>query len=279
MNRILIVDGNNLLFQMFFGMPARIGNGDGTGIWGVLGFTGALLKIIRRTDPTHVAVLFDGQHENDRAAEDAGYKANRIDYCDVPEDENPYSQLQYVYRALTHMGIAYAETTDCEADGWIAGYARRYGGEDEVVISSFDGDFFQLIGQNVSVLRYRGEKTYICDESYLQMKCGVAPSRYADFKALTGDAADNIRGADKVGPKTAAALLREYGSLESVLANAQNISRPAVRRAICGSAERLRRNYRLIHLDGASRLPFSPDEMRYADSGETTMEILRAIGL
>lgn len=67
MNRLPIVDGSNLLFQMFFGMPARITNSDGKAIPGTLGFVGVLLKMIRRTEPTHAAVLFDGEHENDRS--------------------------------------------------------------------------------------------------------------------------------------------------------------------------------------------------------------------
>ena len=66
MNRILIIDGSNLLFQMFFGMPARIVNKQGKAIQGTLGFVGALLKIIRKTEPTHIAVFFDGEHENIR---------------------------------------------------------------------------------------------------------------------------------------------------------------------------------------------------------------------
>ena len=279
MNRILIVDGNNLLFQMFFGMPARIANAQGVGIWGVLGFTGALLKMLRRIQPTHVAVLFDGEHENARAAEDEAYKANRISYADVPAEENPFSQLGYVCRALDFLRIAHAETTDCEADDWIAGYARRYGVRDSVILSSFDSDFFQLIGPNVTVLRYRGEKTVLCDEAFLQQKYGVSPDRYADFKALTGDAADNIRGADKVGPKTAAALLQQFGSLEGVLQNAERIARPSVRHAISAEPERLRRNYRLIHLEGDCQLPFELPEMRYVDNGVATMDVLRAIGL
>ena len=65
-NKILFVDGSNLLFQMFFGMPSRITAKDGTGIWGVLGFTSALLKIIRSISPPHPAVFFDGPHENRR---------------------------------------------------------------------------------------------------------------------------------------------------------------------------------------------------------------------
>ncbi len=93
MNRLLIVDGNNLLFQMFFGMPARIVNEQGKAIQGTLGFTGALLKIIRKTNPTHIAVFFDGEHENHRTALNSDYKANRMDYSEVPEQDNPFSQL------------------------------------------------------------------------------------------------------------------------------------------------------------------------------------------
>ena len=72
MNRLLIVDGSNLLFQMFFGMPARIVNEQGKAIQGTLGFIGALLKIIRKVEPTHIAVIFDGEHENDRSIIDFG---------------------------------------------------------------------------------------------------------------------------------------------------------------------------------------------------------------
>ena len=87
MNKLLLVDGSNLLFQMFFGMPARIVNEQGKAIQGTLGFVGALLKIIRMTSPTHIAVLFDGECENNRSTLNPEYKANRIDYNEVSEDE------------------------------------------------------------------------------------------------------------------------------------------------------------------------------------------------
>ena len=78
-NRLLIIDGHNLLFQMFFGMPSRIVNKDGKAIQGILGFVGALIKLIKMVEPTHVAVLFDGEHENPRAELLDDYKANLID--------------------------------------------------------------------------------------------------------------------------------------------------------------------------------------------------------
>ena len=279
MNRLLIVDGSNLLFQMFFGMPARITNSEGKAIQGTLGFVGALLKIIRRTEPTHIAVLFDGEHENQRKELNADYKANRIDYSQVAEEDSPFSQLPDVYTALDYMGIKHAETIQCETDDWIAGYARAYGENIEVIISSFDSDFFQLITENVSVLRYRGDPTTICTPEYIKEKFGILPSRYADFKALVGDTADNIKGADKVGPKTAAKLICEYGNLEGVMAGAVTIQKPSIRESIIRNIDRLKRNYQLIKLEGDAILPFELDELSYVYDGVMTNEVLKGIGI
>ena len=279
MEKLLLVDGMNLLFQMFFGMPARIVNHEGKAIQGTLGFVGALLKIIRMTSPTHIAVLFDGEHQNPRASLDENYKANRPDYSDTPEEETPFSQLPDVYSALDFLGILYSETLTCETDDWIAGYVSKYKSTCEIVISSFDSDFFQLIDDNVKVLRYRGDSSILCDEKYINQKLGISPSLYADFKSLTGDTADNIKGAYKVGPKTAAWLINQFGSLENILANAENISKPAVKKSIISNSERLLKNYQLIKLSGECELPFELNELKYEYSGITTTEVLRAIGL
>ena len=279
MNRLLIVDGSNLLFQMFFGMPARIVNHQGKAIQGTLGFTGALLKIIRMVKPTHAIVLFDGEHENERSVLDADYKANRIDYSTVPEEESPFSQIMDVYAALDFMGIVHTETTDCEADDLIASYALTYAQEYEIVISSFDSDLFQLISDRVSILRYRGEKTVICTPLYLTEKYGITPAQYADFKSLTGDASDNIRGADKIGPKTAAALLSEYGSLERIIANAENIRKPSIRASVLQNTDRLRTNFELIKLRQTHQIPFTAEELTLRCDRFSTNTVLSGIGL
>ncbi len=279
MNRILIVDGSNLLFQMFFGMPSRIVNEQGKAIQGTLGFVGALLKIIRKTEPTHIGVFFDGEHENARSALDSDYKANRPDYGETPEENNPFSQLSDVYAALDYLGIKHTETVDCETDDWIAGYAFTYGQENEIVISSFDSDFFQLITDNVSVLRYRGDHTVICTPEYINKKFGITPLQYAEFKSLMGDASDNIKGADKVGPKTAAMLLGEFGTLENILANANDIKKPSIKESIIRNSEKLRTNLKLIKLGNSASLPFTMSEFAYTFTGMTTKEVLKGIGL
>ena len=278
MDRLLVVDGSNLLFQMFYGMPARIVGKNGRAIQGTLGFVGALLKIIRRINPTHVAVLFDGEYVSERREEDPEYKANRPDFTQMPEEETPFSQLPDIQAALDLLDIRWRETTVCEADDWIAGYAQTAGPHTEVVIMSQDSDFFQLITPHVRVLRYRGDNSVLCDEAYIREKLGISPCRYAAYKSLTGDTADNIRGADKIGPKTAAALMEQFGDLDTLFARTETVAKPSVRRSLQENEARIRKNYRLIALSGGE-VPFSTEELVWRDPGLTTTQILQALGL
>lgn len=161
----------------------------------------------------------------------------------------------------------------------IAAYALTHGQETEIIISSFDSDFFQLITDKVSVLRYRGDQTIICTPKYIQEKYGISPELYAVFKSLTGDAADNIKGANKVGVKTAATLIHEFGTLENILANAENIKKPSIKESIIRDTDRLRRNYKLIKLGDKVTLPFSLPKLAYSYDGTTTNEVLKKIKL
>lgn len=279
MEKMLIVDGMNLLFQMFYGMPDKIIAKDGHPIHGTIGFVGALLKMIRMVKPQYVLVAFDGETHNPRKDLDKDYKANRPDYSGMDAYEIPFSQLPDIYNALNYLGICHRETADCEADDWIAGYVRQWADAYQITVASHDSDFFQLIGDNVQILRYRGEQSILCDINWLWAKYGIRPEQYAAFKSLTGDTADNIRGVDKVGPKTAAWLLQTYGSLESIMENASNVSKPAIRKGLEESLDRLRKNYELICLQGCCSLPFTPDQLAWEYRGETTSQILRAIGI
>jgi len=279
MDKLLIIDGHNLLFQMFYGMPTRIVNANGKAIQGTLGFVGAMLKIIKMTSPTHMAVFFDGEHENPRAEIRPEYKANRPDHSQIPEEDSPFSQLPDVYAALDYLHIKHTEIEELEADDVIANYALTYGRDIQIVISSFDSDFFQLVTETVSVLRYRGNHTTICDTAYVTNRYGVPPAAYADFKALTGDTADNIKGADKVGPKTAAALLAEWGTLDGILHNRGQITKPSIKESITHNAERLHQNYQLIKLNNQAPMPFALTELAYTFGGQTTTEVLKGINL
>ena len=279
MDRLLLVDGSNLLFQMFYGMPNASPAPDGRDIRGTVGFIGALRKILKMTEPTHVAVLFDGECENARTLADESYKANRPDYSEMAEEETPFCQLPLIYAALDVLEICHGETQCCETDDWIAGYALTYGDSAEVVICSFDSDYFQLITDKVSVLRYRGERSATWTEQTVREKLGIGPGQYADFKSLTGDSADNIPGVSKVGPKTAAQLLRQFGNLETLLTEAERIERPMLREVIRASRERLRLNYSLIRLENREELPFTREELAWKRRDFATRQVLAEIEL
>ena len=274
MNKLILVDGSNLLFQMFFGMPARIVNKQGKQIQGILGFTGALLKIINKFNPTHLLVLFDGAHQNERKQVDENYKANRVDYSLVDDSENPFTQLEDIYRVLNYLKIKYYETTTCETDDLIASYSLTFGSENEIIISSFDSDFFQLINENVKIFRYRGDNSVTCDSNYLLNKFNISPDKYAYFKSLTGDSADNIKGAPKIGPKRASELINRFGSLDNLICMANQIEQESIRNSIIENAQKIRNNYKIIKLTNCCCLPFDLNELAYSDCDLTTKQIL-----
>ena len=249
-DKLLIVDGHNLLFQMFFGMPSRIINQQGKAIHGTLGFVGALNRIMKIVQPTHVVVLFDGDHENDRNNILATYKANRVDYSLVEEQDNPFSQLLDIYHALDFMGIQHTEVVDFEADDTIASYALTYGKSMKVIISSFDSDFFQLINSNVSILRYRGTSTVLCDTEYIRNKFNILPQQYAEFKALVGDTADNIVGVKKIGKVTAGRLLNEFNHLDNLFEHISEVKPLSVQQRLLEEKDHI---LSLIHISEPTR--------------------------
>lgn len=279
MSRLLLIDGHNLLFQMFFGMPSRIVGRDGRAVEGVVGFIGALGKIIRMTSPTHVAVIFDSETHNPRCDALPEYKANRPDYSEVPEDENPFTQLPYIYAALDAVGICHTEAVGCECDDIIAAYALSRPEDTEVVISSYDSDYFQLITDDVTVLRYKGDASTVCDKDYIIAKFATRPETYADCKALFGDSADNIKGLFGIGPKTAAKIISTYGPLEKILEDTSVILEEKHRTLIECNRETLKRNLALIRLDAHAPLPFTVDELKFSGCEKRTMEILGEIGV
>ena len=269
----------NLWFQMFYGMPSRIINHEGKAVQGIMGFAGAMLRIIRMTEPTHVLVVFDGEHHNPRTDIDPDYKANRPDLSDVPEEENPFVQLPDAYRVLDLMGIRRYETTAHEADDVIASYVYRYKDEARIVVCSHDSDFYQLIDGGSCILRYRGDKSVIVDEASLMEKYGITGSQYVDFKSLTGDHADNIRGVEGIGPKTASRLMRDYGSLDNLLLNYQNDRSNRIKVLLNIGKDRLPVNRSLIRMKTDIAIPVSIEDLACPACDLSTRQIMQQAGL
>ncbi len=273
MNSLILIDGHNLLFRMFYGMQETITGADGKPVHGAVGFIGAVCNIINAIHPAHMIVLFDSEECGDRRRINPDYKANRPDYSAMSEEECPFTQLPYIYKALSAMGVSHMEARGCEADDIIASYALRYTGEADLMVGivSTDKDYWQLISENVWIVNYtHGRLDYVTPE-VVEAKYGIPPRLFADFKCLIGDKSDNITGASGIGPKFASALLKQFGSLDEIIARRNEIERPAHRKSIEEAKERLLENRQLILLDDHAPRPISLEEaaltkMRWASA-------------
>ncbi len=269
--RLLLIDGHNLLFRMFYGMPDNFYTADGVKYNALYGFVCAIDKVLRMIQPTHMFVSFDSPDCGDRRELDADYKANRPDYSEMAPEECPFTQLPAIYAALAKMNVPYAEIHGCEADDVIASYAMQYAEAYNVVIMSTDRDYWQLVSEHVSILNYHGSDSTLVTPHTVRQKYGVDPAQFADWKCLVGDKSDNIVGVPGVGPKNAAALLAKFGTLENLMEHAEEVERPAIRRAVAEAKERLLLNQKLIKLDGNAPLPHPAEELRldYIRHGDT----------
>ncbi len=247
MDKLLIVDGSGLLFQSFYGMPNKIKNYKGECVEAVICFIGILLKTVKMLDVNNVLVVFDGENKLERRDIDKSYKANRVDYAQMGEEDNPYSQLGIIKYVLEKLGVSYTETTTCEADDLIASIVNDYGGEMEIAISSSDKDFYQLVNDKVSVFTYRGKISKLWTKQEIISKYGFDPKYFCTLKALSGDKSDNIIGVKGIGPLTATELIKKYGDLNNIYNNVNNFSE-RIARLLIENKDRVYRNYSIIEL-------------------------------
>lgn len=263
MDTLLIVDGNNLLFQTFYGLPTSIKSKSGKPINGVIGFISYLLKMMKMTDATHALVVFDRDTNALRKEINSHYKANRtIDWASVSEDESPFSQEADILKCLEYLSVKAIYSVGMEADDTISSVALEYKEKMRVVIASFDSDFFQLIGPNVSVLRYRGKNsTLITLDSFIS-QFSFPPSSYSIFKAIVGDNSDNIKGVDGIGKKRATAYLTGTCSL-------------LIKEKIEKERDKIRQNHEIIKLRKLSFDIPKLEEMEYMkDRAKLTNSII-----
>lgn len=139
MKKIVLIDGHNLLFRMYYGIPAPIRNSKGNDIRGLIGFIGSLKKIVDEFKPYSLYVIFDSEtSKNSNLEIDREYKANRMDYSNVTPNENPFSQLPLIKESLDYLNISYLEVIDNEADDLIASITSDTSSNVQYIIVSTD---------------------------------------------------------------------------------------------------------------------------------------------
>lgn len=213
----ILVDGSYYLFRTYHALPKTMQNSQGLITNAIRGTLNALLKLMRRYHPTHMAVCFDTKSPTFRHAMSEEYKANR-----PKMDVELAEQIPYIHSLVAALGIPLLRIEGAEADDIIGTLAYRAVAEGHhVVISTGDKDMMQLI--NDCVILEDSFTGKITDSTGVVEKFGINPEQMIDFLTLMGDSSDGIKGVPGIGKKTAKDLLNEYGSIDNMLKNVADI--------------------------------------------------------
>lgn len=223
MKKIILVDGNNLLFRSFYATAYQgiiMRNSKGFPTNALYGFINMMNKIIKEEEPSYILVAFDKgkTFRHDKYLE---YKAGRMEMPDELRLQFPKAK-----EVLDAFGIKHFEIDNYEADDIIGTLAKKVDEEDEFIatIVSSDKDLLQLISDEVTVKLLKQSGYIMMTREEFKSTYQVEPIRMIDLKALMGDSSDHIPGVKGIGEKTAISLLAKYGSLDELYNNIDNVS-------------------------------------------------------
>lgn len=253
--RLLLVDGHYYLYRSFFAIRG-LSNSRGEPTNAIYGFSKALRKMLVDVRPNLGAVIWDCGMPARRTTLQPEYKQNRPP---MPDDMRP--QEDWLQKNVPLFGLASLCLPDTEADDLIASYARAAVDRGhEVIIATNDKDILQMASPKISI--YSTAKADVGAESFallgeeqVRAKWGVEPAQIHEVLALTGDASDNIPGVPGVGGKTAAQLVRAWGTVGNLLDHLPEVQPEKLRDKIAAGAAQIRANRQMVTLDEDLALP------------------------
>lgn len=255
MERLLIIDGHSYAYRAFHAIR-ELNSPSGKPTNAIYGFIKMVAKLRGSIAPTHWIVVWDGGLSAKRLAALPGYKAQRPE---MPEPMRP--QLDEITEYLDAARIASYWRDGIEADDAIACIARRAEERGwQTVIASSDKDFMQLVSPRIGLLNPHDKTEAVWTAEQVRAKSGVEPGQIVDWLSLIGDNVDNIPGVPGVGPKTAADLLKQFGSVEQLFGRLDEVKSERVRGALLAAKEAVLRNRELIRLHEVS-CDFSAEEL------------------
>lgn len=213
---LILVDGSSYLFRAFHALPP-LTNSKGQPTGAVYGVINMLNKLVADYKPEHIAVIFDAKGKTFRNDLYKEYKANR-----PPMPDDLRSQIEPLHELVEALGFPLIVVPEVEADDVIGTYARQATQQNiDTLISTGDKDIAQLVNPHITLINTMSN--VVLDEAGVMEKFDVPPSAIIDYLALMGDTSDNIPGVPKVGPKTAAKWLKQYETLDNLIAHADEI--------------------------------------------------------
>jgi DNA polymerase-1 len=213
---LVLVDGSSYLFRAFHAMP-NLSNAQGEPTGAIYGVVNMIRRLLADYDPEHIAVVFDAKGKTFRNDLYSEYKAHR-----PPMPQELAQQIEAVHEIIKAMGLPLLCIPGVEADDVIGTLAQQATEQGiDTIISTGDKDMAQLVNQHVTLIDTM--KDVVSDEQGVAERFEVTPAQIIDYLTLIGDKVDNVPGVPKVGPKTAVKWLQEYGSLDGIIAHADEI--------------------------------------------------------
>src|SRR5665213_2180410 len=207
---LVLIDGSSYLYRAFYALPP-LTNSKGVPTGAIYGVLNMLSKFVRDFAPPHIGVVFDAPGKTFRDDLFAQYKAHRPS---MPDDLR--AQIEPLLSIIRAQGLPVLRIAGVEADDVIGTLACRAAGLGQrVLISTGDKDMAQLVNESITLVNTMSNTTL--DHAGVKDKLDVYPEQIVDYLALVGDSSDNIPGIDKVGPKTAAKLLNQYGTVDVLI--------------------------------------------------------------
>ena len=266
-DRIFIIDGSSYLYRAYHAMPPLTSSsGQPTGA--IKGVTNMLMTLKKDSEGSPIIVVFDAKGKTFRNDVYKDYKANR-----PPMPDDLREQLKPLKEIVKAIGFPLIEIEGVEADDVIATLVKKAKENNfKAVISSLDKDLMQLVEDPISTMM--NTMTHqIFDEAKVFEKFGVKPNQIRDMLALTGDASDNIPGVPKVGQKTAAKWLNEFGDLTTIKSNADGI-KGVVGENLRNSLDDLDRNVELVSLKHDVELDVTFDSLLDLNTNQEKLDDL-----
>ena len=262
--KLLLIDGHYYVYRSFFAIP-NLSNSKGEPTNAIFGFTKTLRLMVKHLQPELGAVFWDEGMPERRVKLQPAYKETRKE---MPKPMVP--QLDFIQKLTPLLGFQNISLPNTEADDLMGCYAiaacKRP--QMEVVLATNDKDLYQLVGPCVKVyttakgdLASPKDAFALVNEDQVTAKWEVQPNLIGDVLALAGDSVDNIPGIG-LGRKTAAALIREFGGLDSLLANIDKVKSARTREKLMNSRNQVLENRKMVDLDCHLELPVPIDELR-----------------